>query len=505
VSFIVFFLSFHSITDKDSFAENNSNVKFLSSNNSVFNPDDNIISFTNTHTDNTPPSINITYPFYPPTIKPGKVLFEGIASDSESGIQNIYALAHSFPYYGNFTLRPVSQPSASPIPGNNWTLWSVPFNFKNAGAYRVVIVVTDNAGNANYAETTINIVPAQETLLKTEGGSSKPRIAFVRPTFTEAAYQEHGFYDFYSKYTTLPFGRNISTDVDMLTVKTPRSVSEFGGNDFRYLSNITSLIPINGTELHDSSYNYFPNPQRFWLPFINSVNKVVPSASVTIIRDEDVDDGHLFYNDKKTNAFDILLLFHNEYVTQPEYDNLRQFVKNGGSIVFLDSEVFRAQVNYNTHNRTVTLVDGHDWKFDGKVASRGDAQRWYNETKKWVGGNFLEVDANLTFTNIPFNYTHSEEQFVNNPNVIILADYGIKYPKDFMDVYLKKEKLPPQLQREEIPIDKIRVASYSLDYGKGKVIMLGLSGRQLAGDPEFMKFFESRILPKALCPKFEPC
>ena len=147
----------------------------------------------------------------------------------------------------------------------------------------------------------------------------------------------------------------------------------------------------------------------------------------------------------------------------------------------------------------------HDWKFDGKVASRGDAQRWYNETKKWVGSNFLEVDANLTFTNIPFNYTHSEEQFVNNPNVIILADYGIKYPKDFMEVYLKKEKLPPQLRREEIPIDKIRIASYSLDYGKGKVIILGLSGRQLAGDPEFMKFFESRILPKALCPKFESC
>src|SRR5437867_6053707 len=35
--------------------------------------------------------------------------------------------------------------------------------------------------------------------------------------------------------------------------------------------------------------------------------------------------------------------------------------------------------------------------------------------------------------------------------------------------------------------------------------MLGLSGRLLAENQKFLKFFDNLILPKALCPKFQPC
>jgi len=272
----------------------------------------------------------------------------------------------------------------------------------------------------------------------------------------------------------------------MLTVTSPRSVSEFTANNLTNLSSITSLVPINGTELHDISYNDFPNPQRYWIPFIDNVKKAVPNGTVTVMRDEDVHDGHIFYPDNKTNAYDILLLFHNEYVTQKEYDNLRQFVKNGGTIVFIDANVFYAEVRYDRNNHTVSLVKGHNWEYDGIAARRSVQERWYNETKEWVGGNFLanDIKENIIFANNPFDYTHFEEQFVNNPQDKIIIDYGVKFPPA---KYLKDPSLK-----------QTKVATYTLDYGKGKVIMLGLTGHKLADNESFLRFFDDLITDQAL-------
>ena len=47
-------------------------------------------------------------------------------------------------------------------------------------------------------------------------------------------------------------------------------------------------------------------------------------------------------------------------MTQNKYDNLRQFVKNGGNIVFIDSNTFYAQVLYDIDDHKITLVSGHD-------------------------------------------------------------------------------------------------------------------------------------------------
>jgi hypothetical protein len=454
--------------------------------------------------DSTPPSVNITYPNYPPTIMTGKIVIEGIAEDSGSGINNITAVSHTFPF-DNSSQSLTSHYVQVYHSDNNSAKWSFPLMVEKLGAYRVVVTVTDKAGNENFAETTINMIPTNELMSDIPIKDKVPKIAFVRPTFTESAYQDHGFFDFYYDYGFPPFGNNITADLDKLTVKTPKSVAEFQENDIAHLNNITSLVPINGTELHDISFNYFPVAQKFWIPFINNVRNSVQDAIVTVIRDEDVHDGHIFHSTMTSNAFDVLLLFHNEYVTQPEYDNFKQFVKNGGTIVFIDANVFRAEVRYDRDTNTITLVKGHDWQFDGKAASRSVPERWYNETKQWVGSNYLDVDANLTFSNNPFGYVHFEEQFVNNPHAKVLFDYGMKFPKEYVPVYLNKEKLPAELTREDIPIQNVTVATYTMDYGKGKVVMLGLTGRLLADDPEFIKFFDNAILPIAICPGFKYC
>ena len=447
--------------------------------------------------DFTPPTINITYPSLTPTITTGKLEIAGNTFDSESGIYNVSAAAYKLTSDRNFPVPFMSAPM--PTSNNNWSRWSVPLIINESGIYRVITKATDNAGNANYAEVTINVVPMNQKVLNaTEREHITPRISIVRPTFSEGAYQENGFNKFYLKHGFPPYGKKVTKDLDMLTVKTPKSVSEFPG--------ITSTRATNKTELYDNPENNIPHLDGPSLPFIEHVRKTAPNSTVTVIRDEDVHDGHIFYpHDNKTNAYEVLLLFRNEYVTQAEYDNLRQFVKNGGTIVFIDGNVFRGEVNYDKNNSTITLVKGHDWKFDGKAASRSLPERWYNETKEWVGSNYLDIDANVTFTNNPFNYSHSVEQFVNNPNATVMVDYGIKFPKDFIELYSKKEKLPAELQREDIPIESIRVATYSLNFGKGKVIMLGLSGETLAEDPKFMKFFDNTVLPKALCPNIESC
>ena len=123
-----------------------------------------------------------------------------------------------------------------------------------------------------------------------------PKIAFVRPTFTEAAYQEHGFYRFYEKHGYPPEGTNITTDLDMLTVKTPNSVTEqYNKTDLMHLTNLTATIPLNGSNLDDISFHGFPDHQEFWMPFIDHIKKDFPNAMITVMRDEDAHDGHMFY------------------------------------------------------------------------------------------------------------------------------------------------------------------------------------------------------------------
>ena len=167
----------------------------------------------------------------------------------------------------------------------------------------------------------------------------------------------------------------------------------------------------------------------------------------------------------------------------------------------MDANVFYAEVRYDKDRHMITLVKGHSWEFDGKAARRSVQERWYNETKDWVGSNYLlsDIKNRISFTNNPFNYfadnafnnTHSEERYVNNPKAKIIMDYGIKIkPTDNQsDPYFTGKK----------------VATYVLEYGNGKVIMLGLSGTFLSTNERFMWFFDNGILPKALCPKFQSC
>jgi hypothetical protein len=59
-----------------------------------------------------------------------------------------------------------------------------------------------------------------------------------------------------------------------------------------------------------------------------------------------VDNDSIFKdNNQLYNRFDVLILGHQEYVTQEEYSNLKRFVANGGILVLTYSNTFYAEVS----------------------------------------------------------------------------------------------------------------------------------------------------------------
>jgi hypothetical protein len=286
------------------------------------------------------------------------------------------------------------------------------------------------------------------------------KIAFVRSDFTYAAYQNNSFYNFYKKYTpSRIIGEKVTSDLDLLSNR-PIPHTEFNLYDDK--ANTPKSFP---------QIQYFNRLQQH-------VRQFVPNSVITNLTDPDIDRGVLFTPDGK-NAFDVVFLFHEEYVTQFMYDEYRKFVENGGTIVLADSNIFYAEVKYNRSTDSITLVKGHDWDYNGTVAIKSIPERWSNQTRDWVGSNFLNEFPTydpLYFRFNPFGYEHKEEQHVTNKNVNILHDYGVYDPHD-----------------ESF---NSTVATYDMDYGKGRVIVFGIFAHNLLDDRQFLDFFDYIIIPR---------
>ncbi|MFZ0515099.1 MAG: N,N-dimethylformamidase beta subunit family domain-containing protein [Candidatus Nitrosopolaris sp.] len=269
-------------------------------------------------------------------------------------------------------------------------------------------------------------------------------IALIKPTFTGAAYH-NSFYKFYFVYVSIPHGRkNVTTDLNLLSSKV-----------------------TNQTSRSSSAFTFIYLPQH--------LKTISPKSNIDVLTDVDADYGSIFFNNG-TNKYDILILGHQEYETQREYDNLNRFVANGGTMILMDGNVFYAQVKYDRNTHTITLVKGHGWAFNGKSAWRSVGERWPNETSQWVGSNYLCYSCNVTFANNPFQYKHHEEQYLTNPNDVILLNYNASITK-----------------KDSKPV-KILIATYTLNYKKGKVIALGIYSDDIMTNSKFIRYFDSLLL-----------
>jgi len=275
-------------------------------------------------------------------------------------------------------------------------------------------------------------------------------IAVVMPTFTAAAYT-NAFYVFYNKYINVTRGVNITTDLNLLSSKvTNEPSSSASGLAMLYL--------------------------------LGNLKWITPDSNVDFHTDQDVDAGSIFQANG-SNAYDVIILGHQEYVTQREYDNFKEFVGNGGTMIILDGNVFYAQVKHDNNTDTVTLVKGHSWAFNGKSAWRSVDERWKNETAQWVGSNYISGISK--FVNNPFDYLPHEEQYTTNPKDVILLNYNATIPSNISRDISNKT-------------GSIVVATYELNYLKGKVIALGLYSDDIITNGSFDRYFDNLVLQYAV-------
>ena len=276
------------------------------------------------------------------------------------------------------------------------------------------------------------------------GSSRRFNIAFIKPTFTAAAYNS-AFYKFYFLFIHASARTNITTHLNLLSSKIPKQ-----------------LTPSSSA----STLSFLPR----------HLKTLLPHSNIDVLTDADVDNGSPIFikNGITSNRYDILIVGHEEYVTQKEYDNLKQFVANGGTLIVLDGNPFFAQIKYNSNTDIVTLVKGHGWAFNGKSAWKSVNERWKKETSQWLGSNYLCYLCKITFLNNPFGYKHHEEQYLTNPNDKILMNYNA--------VVMSTKKYHP-------PVARPVIATYKLNYQKGKVMVLGIYSDDVVFNSKFDKFF----------------
>jgi hypothetical protein len=288
------------------------------------------------------------------------------------------------------------------------------------------------------------------------GSNRRFNIALIKPTFTAAAYNS-AFYKFYFLFIHASARTNITTHLNLLSSKIPKQ-----------------LTPSSST----STLSFLPR----------HLKTLLPHSNIDVLTDADVDSGSPIFvkNGITSNRYDILIVGHEEYVTQKEYDNLKQFVANGGTLIVLDGNPFFAQVKYNSNTDIVTLVKGHGWAFNGKSAWKSVNERWKKETSQWLGSNYLCYLCKITFLNNPFGYKHHEEQYLTNPNDKILMNYNA--------VVMSTKKYHP-------PVARSVIATYKLNYQKGKVMVLGIYSDDVIFNSKFDKFFDGLLLQHAPAPK----
>jgi hypothetical protein len=69
-----------------------------------------------------------------------------------------------------------------------------------------------------------------------------------------------------------------------------------------------------------------------WDESLHDLKELSLISNITVLTDPDLHNGRIFKRDGK-NAYVAIILGHQEYATQKEYDNLKAYVYNGGHIV----------------------------------------------------------------------------------------------------------------------------------------------------------------------------
>lgn len=181
--------------------------------------------------------------------------------------------------------------------------------------------------------------------------TSSQRTVVIIPIFTSSAYYSPGFYDYYDG----------SCGTTCLTTKIE-----------------------------------FDKPIHYYMASQNAV-KILKLLNYDMITDIDVDkDPDLL------KKYDKVILLHNEYVTQKEFDAINNHTK----VIYLYPNALYAEIKTNYEENTITLVRGHsypdkeitngfDWEFDNTHP--------YEYDNKCIDWEFYEIDNGVMLNCYPEN------------------------------------------------------------------------------------------------------
>jgi hypothetical protein len=204
--------------------------------------------------------------------------------------------------------------------------------------------IYDNQGKI--ATFSLSLDPKLNNFYHQVGMFDKPKdIVFIYPSFTQAAYGNNGFYDYYRG----------DCDSRCLTVNIPQKVEGIGASSI-----------LSAWELKLLNYTY--------------------------VKDEDVDK-----NPDILKQYKRVIVLHNEYVTKKEFDA----ITHHPDVVFLYPNALYAEVQTNYTTNTITLVKGHgypdssirngfDWIYDN---SRLEYDVMCNDWNFYNRGNYTLLNC----------------------------------------------------------------------------------------------------------------
>ncbi len=193
--------------------------------------------------------------------------------------------------------------------------------------------------NRNIKSYIVKLKPELTNIYKQVGFSSKSQnVAFIYPLFTQAAYKQGGFYDYYKKIC----------GTDCLTVHIS---TEINGSYSSSISAAFVLKLLNYSQINDMEI--------------------------------DKDPGIL-------KKYDKVIVLHNEYVTKKEFDA----ITHHPNVVYLFPNALYAQVKADYNNGTITLIRGHEYPSQ----SIANGFSWQYDNSKYEYDNKC---VSWQFTKIP--------------------------------------------------------------------------------------------------------
>jgi hypothetical protein len=324
----------------------------------------------------------------------------------------------------------------------------------------VVSTVNGIAGTPLTDLSTSSAIQGSNLLGSIVAGNDHPRIAAVKPIFTDTAYSS-AFYNFYREYasSTQPF---ITTDLDLFNV----TVKDGWGWSTR-LADFLGCIKA-------------------------SLAGLSLGQSVALIDEINVTMGALFDEDRR--VYDVVILGFTEYVTLEEYYYYKRFVETGGTLIIMDACNFLAEVKYHPPTSPgevgyLSLVKGHGWEFNGTHAWKSVYHRWPEENRNWVGSNFWKWWSGSHYDFFQANTSHPISTYIR-------TNYGQNVtPRYDGHEENKLENLTDTqvigywhfIDPVEAPEDP--VAAYQHKYGDGSVFHTGIMASDVIDDEEFLQAF----------------